>query len=78
MWAIVDQLNPTPIGEEHTYEKKLTSHDEFTDVDDPHGHLKRTLDHAILSEFNTNDVPPHYLFLKENDICLIMRPMKVR
>ena len=56
--------------------KTLWSHDYFTDVDDPHGYLARTLDHSILSEFNTNDAPPHRLLLKVNDICRIMRPMK--
>ena len=73
----VEKLNPIPVGEEATYYRRLTSHDEFTDVDDPNGHLRRTLDHAILNDFNSNDVPPHFLHLKENDVCLIMRPMKV-
>lgn len=66
---VQSELNPNP-------PIVLTSHDEMTDVDDPNGYLKKTLSHAILTDFTKNDVPDHCLTLKINDIVLIMRPMK--
>ena len=64
-------LNP---NQEHS---PLLSQDSFTDVDDPNGHLKRMISDEVLNKYNTNDVPPHKLLLKVDDVCLIMRNLNV-
>ena len=65
----IQQLNPQP-------EKELRSHDYFSDVDDPHGHLAKFLTEAALNKYSNTQVPNHILKLKVGDVCLIMRPMK--
>ena len=55
----------------------LVSHDSFTDVDDNNGHLRQMISDAVLEKYNTNDVPPHKLRLKVDDVCLIMRNLNV-
>jgi len=42
-------------------------------IDDPHGHLQRMISESVLERFQKSGVPNHRLFLKENDICLVMR-----
>jgi hypothetical protein len=55
----------------------LRSTDSFTDVDDLHGHLRHMISDAVLEKYNSNDVPPHNLILKVDDVCLIMRNLNV-
>ena len=55
----------------------LISTDSFADVDDTFGHLKNMISTEVLQKYNSNDVPPHKLFLKVNDVCLIMRNLSV-
>lgn len=67
--AIVQLLNVKPTRE-------MSSHDSFSEVDDPHGFLADMLTETVLNEFTNTQVPPHNIRLKEGDICLIMRPLK--
>ena len=55
----------------------LVSVDKFTHVDDDKGNLQRMITSAVLDKYNSNDVPPHKLYLKVNDVCLIMRNLNV-
>jgi len=54
-------------------ENILKSYDSFDLVDDPKDILKNMLTPKVLNEYNANNVPPHELKLKVNDICFIMR-----
>ena len=40
---------------------------------DPHNILRGMLSEDILNNFNNNGVPPHALYLKVNDICIVLR-----
>lgn len=52
------------------------SHDFFSDVDDPHGHLKKCINKQTMNKFdNIGESPPHVLELKKNDIVISMRSM---
>ena len=55
----------------------MVSRDSFTDVDDDNDYLKQMISDAVLEKYNTNDVPPHKLRLKVDDVCLIMRNLNV-
>jgi len=55
----------------------LVSVDKFTHVDDDNGYLKTMITDAVLEKYNSNDVPPHILYLKVGDVCLIMRNINV-
>jgi hypothetical protein len=65
----IQKLNTNPAHE-------LKSHDYFTDVDDPHGHLSSILTEDVLNAYSNTQVPNHIMFLKNGDVCLVMRPMK--
>ena len=66
----VQKLNPSV----HLYE--LKSHDYLCDVDDPYGFLARCLSETVLNTFNASGVPKHTIYLKQNDICTVMRALK--
>jgi PIF1-like helicase len=66
--VLIQEKNPAEI---HC----LKSDDRFCDVDDPHGYLQRNLNDILLNKFNANNVPPHELNLKVNDICILLRPV---
>lgn len=52
------------------------SHDFLSDVDDPHGHLRRCINTHTMNKFhNIAENPPHLLELKKNDIVISMRSM---
>ena len=63
----IQALNPAELYE------PLASHDELTESDDPHDILRGMLSDDILNNFNSNGVPPHLLYLKVNDICIVLR-----
>ena len=63
----IQKLNPAELYE------PLASHDELTESDDPHNILRGMLSDDILNNFNNNGVPPHLLYLKVNDICIVLR-----
>jgi hypothetical protein len=62
----VQILNESPLY-------SIYSRDSMSEVDDPHGHLKRMLSTNVLNQINNTSVPPHKLDLKVNDICLVTR-----
>jgi hypothetical protein len=64
--SIIQDLNINPM---HV----LPSVDTVKQIDDPHGHLQRMISESVLERFQKSGVPNHRLFLKENDICLVMR-----
>ena len=66
---LVQDKNPNP-------PQTIYSHDYFSDIDDPHGYLSRSLSETVLNTFNANGVPNHKLILKPMDICLVTRSMK--
>jgi hypothetical protein len=51
----------------------LTSRDELSESDDPHGFLFSMLTNDVLNQFNKNGIPPHELKLRIGDICLLQR-----
>jgi hypothetical protein len=55
----------------------LYSTDYFAEVDDDNGNLNNLLTHKVSDALSNSQIPQHCLKLKINDICLIMRPMKV-
>ena len=63
----IQTLNPAPLYE------PPASHDEHTESHDPHNILRGMLSDDILNNFNNNGVPPHLLYLKVNDICIVLR-----
>jgi hypothetical protein len=67
MWNLAAQkMNPS---QEHI----LRSKDNFSEVDDPKGHLKKMLSATMLNGFRKNGIPDHELLLKVDNICLITR-----
>ena len=65
--ARIQTLNPAIMHE------PLASHDQLTESDDPRDILRGMLSDDILNNFNNNGVPPHLLYLKVNDICIVLR-----
>ena len=67
MWnSVAQKMNPS---QEHI----LRSKDNFSEVDDPKGHLKKMLSATMLNGFRKNGIPNHELLLKVDDICLVTR-----
>ena len=66
--ATIQELNPNPIYE-------LRSEDKVKDIDDPHGILRRMISESVLERFQRPGVPHHKLYLKKNDICMVMRTL---
>ena len=66
--ATIQELNPNPIYE-------LRSEDKVKDIDDPHGILRRMISESVLERFQRPGVPYHKLYLKKNDICMVMRTL---
>jgi len=64
--SIIQDLNINPM---HV----LPSVDAVKQIDDPYGHLQRMISESVLEQFQKSGVPNHRLFLKGNDICLVMR-----
>jgi hypothetical protein len=65
---IIQDLNDSPL-------ELLRSHDVLGEVDDPNGYLKQILTEQTLNSFNNNNIPPHNLELKVNDVCLVLRSL---
>jgi hypothetical protein len=53
----------------------LSSSDSFSEVDDPHGILHRSMNEDIMNSVNRTSIPPHILNLKVNDVCIVTRPI---
>jgi energy-coupling factor transporter ATP-binding protein EcfA2 len=66
--AEIQKLNPEPIQE-------LTSEDSFDDVDDPNDYIKNMITEDVMISYTENGSPPHKLYLKANDICILLRPV---
>ena len=64
--SVAQAMNPTQM---HI----LKSKDNFSEVDDPKGHLKKMLTSTMLNGFKKVGIPDHELHLKVDDICLITR-----
>ena len=67
MWnSVAQKMNPSQIH-------LLRSKDNFSEVDDPKGHLKKMLSSTMLNGFRKVGIPDHELLLKVDDICLVTR-----
>jgi ATP-dependent DNA helicase PIF1 len=62
----VQKLNVNPM-------ETLISADVFDEVDDPHHIIRNMIGEDFLNNYNANNIPPHVLNLKVNDICLVLR-----
>jgi hypothetical protein len=68
MWnSVAQKMNPSQIH-------LLRSKDNFSEVDDPKGHVKKMLSSTMLNGFRKVGIPDHELLLKVDDICLVTRP----
>lgn len=66
--AVIQSTNPSA-------GKTYISNDYLSEVDDPHGKLKKLLNPDLLNYISVSGVPAHTLKLKINDVCLVMRSM---
>ena len=67
MWnSVAQKMNPSQVH-------LLRSKDNFSEVDDPNGHLKKMLSSTMLNGFRKVGIPDHELLLKVDDICLVTR-----
>ena len=64
--ALIQSTNPNP-------GIAYFSSNTIADVDDINGHLATMISPYVLSKFEAPNVPPHEMYLKVGDICLIMR-----
>ena len=65
----IQDMNP---GQEIIY----SSHDVLCEVDDPHNHIQNMAGEALLNTVSASGAPEHYLRLKINDICLVLRGLR--
>ena len=54
----------------------LRSKDYLCEIDDPHGILANCLNERVLNRFYANGVPKHDLYLKVDDVCIVLRCLK--
>jgi ATP-dependent DNA helicase PIF1 len=54
------------------------SSDSIHEIDDMNGLFKSMLTEEVLSRYKSPNVPPHHLFFKVGDICLVMRTLTSR
>ncbi len=50
----------------------MRSRDTFSEVDDPHGDIKKMLQTSVLNTMTKNGIPNHELKLKIGDVCLVL------
>jgi len=58
-------------------EKVLWAKNEFSQVDDEFGFLKRMITDTVFDKYNSYSIPPHRLTLKVDDICIILRNLNI-
>ena len=71
----VDKWNET-IQEMNPNEKRrFEARDSFDEVDDEANILKNILTDKVLSNYNKNGVPSHYVDFKVDDVCIVLRAL---
>ena len=57
--------------------RTLVSNDSFTEIDDPKDFIKGIITEEVMNSYTDNSAPPHILYLKVDDICILLRNVDI-
>jgi hypothetical protein len=73
----VDTWNTNIQSLNHQTMRTLVSNDSFNEIDDPNDFIKGMITEEVMNAYTENSAPPHILYLKVDDICILLRNVDI-